>query len=1083
MVLTVVAPPVAGQAEEGTVVGRPSLALSAQDSELRVGERNVLEVLVANDGDIDRGGPAEFVERVTTARNVRLTVAEDRLDEQLARAVDVRTGTVLVGTVGQGVVGPFEVELDVAESLPPGEYEIPVRVTYDYTTFVEYGPGRNPTFGDASRTDVVFLTVVVEDRARFEVTPRPDQSIPAGTTGTVGLSVRNVGGEPARNARVRLSAEDSPLFFGESDSPQDTVTTLVPELGAGETTRVNVPVGTGRDTRPGTYPLVASVEYADRRGVTQQTPATEVAVAVQRRQSFAVAVSDAALQVGQEGSVTGTVRNTGDRRVDEAVLALEAVPAELAPQNVEVPLGALGPGENATFAYTLTVSNRTTAGPRQFGFRVRYRDEAGEQRTSDPLEATVAVAREQTFAVGNLTDDLRVGWTGTLAGTVVNTGDAPVSNATVVLRGSGEGVVPRATEFAVGDLAPGEPAPFEFTVDVSNRTDAGRRPVGFRVRYRDARGNRQASDRIDASVTVGSEQTFAVSDTSQSLRVGQRGTVRGVVTNTGETAVTDAVVVLDTAGTMQAADREFVVGNLAPGERAPFEFTVDVSNRSEAGPRQVSYRVRYRGEDGERRTSERLTAPVGVGPAPAFAVRNLTAALRVGQPGTVSGAVVNTGDAAVDDAVLQFAPGVSAIVPRTGEVALGTLEPGERVPFQFTVDVSNRTAPGTRPATFRVQYSDPADVTRRSDPLQHVLPVSREQTFAVTDVQSALRVGQRGTVSGRVVNTGPGNVSDASVALGASGDLRPTTSEIAVGDLAAGESVPFAFTVVVPNGSDANQRVFPFQVRYRAGFGETVVSDRIDASVGVGAEQTFALANLTDTLRVDWTGTVSGTVVNTGDAPVSGAVVQVAGDSLLRPRAREYAVGDLAPGERVPFEFTVDVPNGTVPGPRLLSFRVRYRAGTQVYVSDPVDGRVTVGPEREPFTVRPVNATVPVDGDSVLTVEVTNVVDEPLTDVRGQLGVAAPFETEDTSAFAGRLAPGESTRLRFDLSATNDAIPKNDSVQLSVSYTDARGDRRVTTPYVVPVTVVQPAASVPIVPTALGLLAVVGAAIWWWRRR
>jgi sialidase-1 len=201
VLLAVVAPvPTSAQAEAGTVVGRPQIALSAQDAELQVGERNTLAVLVANDGDVDRGGPAEFVDRVTTARNVRLSVAEDRLDEDLARAIDVRTGTVLVGSVGREVSGPHEIELDVSESLRPGTYEIPVEVTYDYTSFVEYGPATNPVFGDATRREVVTLEVTVENRPRFAI-EATDGTVPAGETGTLSLSVTNVGGRTATSAR------------------------------------------------------------------------------------------------------------------------------------------------------------------------------------------------------------------------------------------------------------------------------------------------------------------------------------------------------------------------------------------------------------------------------------------------------------------------------------------------------------------------------------------------------------------------------------------------------------------------------------------------------------------------------------------------------------------------------------------------------------------------------------------------------------------------------------------------------------------------------------------------------------------
>jgi hypothetical protein len=1078
---TVPAGPAAAQAAEGTVVGRPAITLSAQETELRPGERNTLSVLVGNDGDIDRGGPAEFVERVTTARNLRLSVAEDRLDDRLARAIDVRTGTVLVGSVGQGVTGPVEVELDVADSLRPGTYEIPVLVEYDYTTFVEYGPAENPTFGDGSRTELVTLEVVVEDQPRFEVTAAPGASVVAGETGAVAFTVRNTGSEPAADARIRLSTADTPLFFGSADAPQSTTTALVPQLGAGETTQVEVAVGTGRDTRPGTYPVAANVSYEDTRGVRQRVPATEVGVAVGDRQRFGLAVGDAALSVGAEGTVSGTVTNTADRPVEEAVLVLEDAPEGVRPLAREVPLGTIAAGGEAEFAYRLAVSNGTSPGARQLNFRVRYRDAGGDRRTSDRLETSVVVGREQTFAVTGLSGQLRVGWTGTVEGRLVNTGDRPVTDATVVLAAAGTGLRPRSTAVAVGDLGPGEPASFSFTVDVANDTDAGERPLSLRVQYRDESGDRRTSERIDGSVTVGAEQTFAVTSEGR-LRAGERGTVTGTVRNTGGTAVSDAVVVFESGGPLSTPDREFAVGDLAPGERAPFEFSVDVDNRTTAGLRQLRYRVRYRDTTGESRRSDALSAQVRVGAAPAFAVRNLESTLQVGEPGTVSGTVVNTGDAAVEGGTLRFA-GAPSLRPRTTERSLGTLAPGDSAAFEFVVDVPNRTAPGERPATFRVRYTDPAGVARESDALRETVDVAREQTFTLAEVTSTLRVGQRGVVAGRVVNTGPRAVTGATVSVGGAGGLAVETAELTVGDLAPGESAPFSVSATVPNESAAARRTLPVRVRYRGGTGEATVAERLDVGVAVGAEQSFALANLTSSLRVGWTGTVDGEVVNTGDAAVTDAVLVVTDGGPLQPRTTEYALGDIPAGEAASFDLTVDVPNRTAAAPRLLSFRVRYSASAETYRSDALSAQVQVGPERDPFRVRPVNATVPVDGDAVLVVEVTNTLDAPVTDLRGLLTVAAPLETEDTSAFAGRLGPGESARLRFELTATDEAIPKRDSVTLGLRYTDDRGDRRRSDPVVVPVDVTDPPGGLPVVPTAVALLAVVVAGLWWWRRR
>ncbi|WP_435178359.1 COG1361 S-layer family protein [Halorussus sp. AFM4] len=192
--------------EEGTVVGRPDLELSATDNRFGAGEQTTLEVFVSNSGDLDRGGPAEYQQRVTTARNVRLEIDQSRMDERLARKVEVETGTVFAGTVPEGVAGPFAFNLEIADSLSPGTYEIPVEVTYDYTNYVEYGPGRAPEYGDASRSTTKYVTVVVEDQPRFEIRAQNLTSVTAGDTTTYRLNLTNTGTRPAVNAQVTLSA-------------------------------------------------------------------------------------------------------------------------------------------------------------------------------------------------------------------------------------------------------------------------------------------------------------------------------------------------------------------------------------------------------------------------------------------------------------------------------------------------------------------------------------------------------------------------------------------------------------------------------------------------------------------------------------------------------------------------------------------------------------------------------------------------------------------------------------------------------------------------------------------------------------
>jgi len=700
-----VAPALAQQ--EGTVVGRPNLDLSATDNRVGAGERVTLDVFVSNDGDLDRGGPAEYEQRVTTARNVRLEIDEDRMNRTLRRGVEVRTGEVFAGSVPEGASGPFGFTLDVSESLSPGTYEIPVEMTYDYTNFVRYGPSAQPEYGDGTRTQTGFVTIVVEDTPEFSVAAENLTRVTAGDATTYRLNVTNTGTQPATDVRVGLSAANSSLFFGGADAPQQRTSVFFERMEPGESRTFGVTVGAAGTTAPGTYLADAVVSYEDPSGVSGRSTGLSFGVAVAGEQTFALRNVDADLAVGDSGVVTGRVVNTGESNVTDAVVVFGGGNGTLTPRETEYAVGDLAPGESANFSFGVDAVNGTDPGPRQLGFSVRYRNLEGDARTSDVVDATVAVAREQTFALRNATGDLSVGDSGTVSGTIVNTGDSRVADAVVVLGGEGPSLQPRTVEYAVGDLEPGETADFAFTVDVPNTSDAGPRQVSFRVRYRNREGDRRTGDELDARVQVGDEQTFGVRDVNGTLRVGETGDLFGSVVNTGDRAASNAVVVVGTGNSnLQPRETEYAVGDLAPGDAANFSFAVDVDSGAEPGPRQVSFRVRYRTPDGDRRVGDPMDARVTVAPdADEFRVEPVNATVAAGGSTVVEFRVTNAGDEPLDavEAKLFTSDPLSS---DNDEAFVSRLAPGESTTLKFGVSAAAGSIPKDYPVSMDFSYEN-----------------------------------------------------------------------------------------------------------------------------------------------------------------------------------------------------------------------------------------------------------------------------------------------------------------------------------------------------------------------------------------
>lgn len=255
--------------DEGTVLGSPSVTVAATDNAFEWGDRRELVVTIANAGNLVRGGPERFEDRVTTARSVEISVATERLSPALQDRLDVETGRVLLGELPESTARPVTFSVGIPQSIPPGTYQLPLRIEYEYTSVVRYG-STEPLYNDADRETIETVTFVVLDRPRLALSAVRTTDVRPGTTGVFQFTVENTGTRTARDVGLTLSTTGGAVGFGAAASRESTLGVFLGDLEPGESATVSVTASAAPATSPDSYLVAMTASYTTVDGFERE---------------------------------------------------------------------------------------------------------------------------------------------------------------------------------------------------------------------------------------------------------------------------------------------------------------------------------------------------------------------------------------------------------------------------------------------------------------------------------------------------------------------------------------------------------------------------------------------------------------------------------------------------------------------------------------------------------------------------------------------------------------------------------------------------------------------------------------------
>nr|WP_256948852.1 hypothetical protein [Halorubrum ezzemoulense] len=233
--------------------------------------------------------------------------------------------------------------------------------------------------------------------------------------------------------------------------------------------------------------------------------------------------------------------------------------------------------------------------------------------------------------------------------------------------------------------------------------------------------------------------------------------------------------------------------------------------------------------------------------------------------------------------------------------------------------------------------------------------------FAVIETDTDAQVGGSGDVAVTLSNVGDETARDAvvsgtttapGVTLGQGG------GQAFVGDWAPGENRTVTFDSSVAESFPGGAYALSSTVDYRDPNGIDATAAAARAGVVPIREQSFALRNVSGTLEVGYSGTVSGTITNEGPLDVENAVlVADSGSNRVSLGESRYALPTIPAGESATFTFDADVSGSADPGPRQFRFTTEYDSGDAT-LSVEKTRRVEVAPRQPEFELAVENATV-----------------------------------------------------------------------------------------------------------------------------
>lgn len=208
------------------------------------------------------------------------------------------------------------------------------------------------------------------------------------------------------------------------------------------------------------------------------------------------------LNVGTEGILTATVRNTGTEEGKKAVIKIARNgDSPVVPTESSVYIGNFPMNGTVDAKFKVSASTNAEGKTYPLDIYVTYENEDGDTVDSDHVTIGVPVGNKITFSIPSSPAEIAPGEKKVLSFDFKNTGDATAYDALARISAVDPFTSNDDTAY-LGDMAPGETRTAKFEVSVDSGATKKSYGLDAEVRYQDAQDNSVVSDTIKAPVEI-----------------------------------------------------------------------------------------------------------------------------------------------------------------------------------------------------------------------------------------------------------------------------------------------------------------------------------------------------------------------------------------------------------------------------------------------------------------------------------------------------------------------------------------------------------------------------------------------------